>query len=363
MPRFPRSSPRGQILVVFTLSIVVLLLAAGLVVDGGYAFSQRRVAQNAADFAAMAGTRIVGEARTKEVAVTGTDVQGAVTSLLAANQAQLVSAQYVDASGLALGDVFGGSTIPSSAFGVVVNAKTDWRPFFLGIIGVDNWTASTTATAITPGESVGGGVLPVGIQSDVYNDMTDCPVDNLTPCVQNLTSGSQIVPGQFGWLAFGVHGTGNKCDWESLGMLADGGCVVSQPFLDEEIGVDGAGDSHGCCTAVGLPGSLDVIAGLTGNEWGDLSFYIDHQIPVWVPIWSTADPGGRNGTYQIVGFGAIVFAGESQKNDHAKWLIGASISGVGCPGSDNAVVPGTDYCQAPGGAFTIGVTGAVRLIH
>jgi Putative Flp pilus-assembly TadE/G-like len=361
MPCFPRSSPRGQILVLFTLSIVVLLLATGLVVDGGYAFSQRRLAQNAADFAAMAGTRIVGEARTGQPAGAGTaaNVRAAVSSVLAANQAQLVNAQYVDGSGAALGDVFGAGSIPANAFGVVVNAKTDWRPFFLGIVGVDNWTASTTATAITPGESVGGGVLPVGLQDSVYDHLTECPVDNLTPCVENLTSGVQNIPGGFAWLAFGIQGNGNKCDWTSLGMLADGGCQKDQPFLDSEIGPPG--NSHGCCTAVGLSGSADIIGSLTGNEWGDLSFYIDHQIPVWVPIWDAAGGNGANAYYHIVGFGAIVFAGEGDQ--HAKWLTGAALSGAGCGGLGNAPVDGHDYCLAPGGAFTIGVTGDVRLIH
>jgi uncharacterized membrane protein len=52
---------RGQILPLFALALTALVLGAAVVVDGGYAFAQRRATQNAADFAAMAGTRIVGE--------------------------------------------------------------------------------------------------------------------------------------------------------------------------------------------------------------------------------------------------------------------------------------------------------------
>jgi Putative Flp pilus-assembly TadE/G-like len=361
LSRLKNSSQGGQILVLFTMSVVVLLLGAGLVVDGGFAFNQRRISQNAADFAAMAGTRIIGEWRTGVPAGAGTaaNVQAAITATLNANQADLETAKYIDTSGNSLGNVVGATSIPSNAWGVVVGAKATWRPFFLGIVGMDHWTASSTATAFTPGASVGGGVLPIGLQDTVFDNLAQCPIDNLTPCVQSLTHGVQNIPGGFGWLAFGVDGNGNKCDWISLGMVADGGCQRNQNFLDSQIGPPS--DSHGCCTAVGLPGSSDRIGSLPGNEWGDLSFYINNQIPVWVPIWDTADAGGANGFYHIVGFGAIVFAGEGTQ--HAKWLTGAAIGGAGCPGAGNALVPGHDYCMAPGGAFTIGVTGDVRLVH
>lgn len=361
MSRLKNSSQGGQILVLFTVAVVVLLLGAGLVVDGGFAFNQRRVSQNAADFAAMAGTRIIGEWRTGIPAGAGTaaNVQAAITATLDANQADLESAQYVDSSGTSLGNVVGAGSIPSNAWGVVVGAKTTWRPFFLGIVGMNNWTASSTATAFTPGESVGGGVMPVGLQDSAFDDLTQCPIDNLTPCVQGLT-GLQNIPGGFGWLTFGLNGNGGKCDWaSSLGMLDDGGCQANQNFLDSQVGPPA--DSHGCCTAVGLPGSVDLIGNLTGNKPADLSFYVDNQIPVWVPIWDTAGGEGRNGYYHIVGFGAIVFAGEDTQ--HGRWLTGAAIGGAGCPGAGNAVVPGHEYCAAPGGAFTIGVTGDVRLVH
>ena len=56
-----RSSQRGQALALFALALTAMVLGVAVVVDGGYAFAQRREAQNAADFAAMAGTRIVGQ--------------------------------------------------------------------------------------------------------------------------------------------------------------------------------------------------------------------------------------------------------------------------------------------------------------
>ena len=51
-------------------------------------------------------------------------------------------------------------SIPNDAFGVVVEARTDWQPFLLGVIGVVDWSADASATAFTPGESIGGGIMP-----------------------------------------------------------------------------------------------------------------------------------------------------------------------------------------------------------
>lgn len=348
-----RSSQQGQAIALFALTLTAIVLGAAVVVDGGYAFAQRRQAQNAADFAAMAGTRIVGSSKTGLPIGAGTaaNVRDAINATLAANDAQLVRARYVDDSGASLGDVAAASTIPADAFGVVVEARTDWQPFLLGVLGISDWAATTTATAMTPGQSLGGGVLPIGIQDTMFNSLVSCPLTALDDCVsQNLTTGALNIPGGFGWLKFGLQGNGGKCNWaSSLGMMADGGCQSNQPFLDSQIGPPS--DTHGCCTGVGLAGSEDKIGSLTGNEWGDISFYVDNRIPVWVPIWSSPGGSGTNAYYNIVGFGPLLLAGD---DEHAKWLEGATID-VPC------AVPPHKYCSAPGGSFTIDATGEVQL--
>jgi hypothetical protein len=354
-----RTAQHGQAIAFFAIALGALVLGAAVVVDGGFAFAERRAAQNAADFAAMAGTRIVGQKLTGRPPGAGTaaHVENSIRSVLTANDAQLVSAQYVDEDGNALGNVEGATSIPTGAFGVVVDARTDWNPFLLGLIGVGDWSAGASATAVTPGESVGGGVMPVGIQQTTFDGLADCPLADFHDCVGSLTSGQLNIPGGFGWLKFGLDGNGGKCDWAvSLGMVADGGCESSKTFLDSQIGPPA--NSHGCCTAIGTPpGSVDLIGSLTGNEWGDLSFYVENEIPVWVPVWDTAGGTGANGYYHIVGFGAIIFTGD---NEHAKWLEGAAVQEPCPPGT---VVPGHSYCTAPGGSFTVGATGEVRLIR
>ena len=51
------SAERGQILVLFALALVAIIGMVGLVLDGGSAFAQRRVEQNAADVAALAAAQ------------------------------------------------------------------------------------------------------------------------------------------------------------------------------------------------------------------------------------------------------------------------------------------------------------------
>jgi len=363
MSPFERSSQHGQVMVLFALALTAIVLGVAVVVDGGYAYAQRRTAQNAADFAAMAGTRIVGVSLVGQPVGAGTaqNVENAITSVLAANDAQLVSAQYVSASGAALGNVVGASSIPNDANGVVVGARTNWKPFLLGVIGLTDWAASATATATTPGSSTGGGVLPVGLEEDTYDGLSKCPQTALDDCIDNLTSGQLNIPGGFGWLSFGLHGNGGKCDWDSSLGMVDGGCETNQPFLDWQIGPDP--QSSECCSEVNLGVSVDKIASLTGNEWGDLSYYVDEKIPVWVPVWDYAGGNGANAFYHIVGFGAIVFTGVG--DPHAKWLEGAGVE-VTCGTRDEPkryVVPGRDYCSAPLGTFKIEVTGAVQLVR
>ena len=355
------------------------MLGAAVVVDGGYAFAQRRSTQNAADFAAMAGTRIVGEKLSGNPPGAGTaaNVRAAIDSVLDAHGSELVSATYIDEHGLDLGDVSTLTSIPADARGVVVNARTNWRPFLLGVIGVVDWQAGSTATAKTYGQSGSTGVMPVGIQEDTFAGLPQCPIDDVANCADDahLTPGSVMDPGNFGWLSFGIGGDGNKhCAWaNSLGMTGDpsvdgDSCLMNQEYLQSQIGPVPPPDSHGCCTAVGLEGP-DLISGLTGNTWGDISWYIDNKIPVWIPIYDTTTGAsgmgaGSHDAYHIVGFAAIIFTDTAKPHDgseHAKWLEGAMIANA-C-GESNPQVEGKLYCSAPGDPFVLGETGAVQLVR
>jgi hypothetical protein len=358
-PRSSPSRPRGQLLVLFALSVTVLILGVGLVVDGGNALVQRRASQNASDFGALAGARIIAEKVGGDL-TTGTDanVQLAIANAVTANGGTAITfgspngPRYIDSSGAMLGFVGANPAIPATAAGVKVGSTRNWKPFFLGIAGINNWSASADASA-TGGFCIGcspapGSLFPAGISLAFFQTYPDCagPISNVVsdPCYpQHLTPGNLNVPGGFGWLSFGCTGYG-------LGQVApanNGGCGTSRVFLDGEIGPPS--NSYGCCTQVGLAGSLDQIGSLPGNKASaDCSYYINNSVTVTVPIWDVAGGTGSNAWYHIVGFAGFQITGCSGgKNIEGVWRR-AFFAG-----------PTTITAPAPGVPTSLGV----QLVH
>ena len=344
---------RGQTLVLFALIMsFVIIPAVGLVVDGGYALAQRRATQNASDFAALAGARIIAE-RIGGNTADGTDanVKAAITQSIAANKGAPITfgppggPRYVnpnggfachDGSGIATACSSGNQatsyvdngfipvgTVALEAVRVMVGSSRSWSPFFVGAI-VGSWTASATATAkggFAAG-GPGGNVFPAAIAEAFFTGgRLPCSGDATTnvggsgACdPQHMTPGSLNVPGGFGWLKFG-------CDGYGLGQGNDGGCANSKTFLQTEIGPPP--NSFGCCTQVGLPGNADKIGSLPGNKASaDCSTYINNKTVVTVPVWDKAFGNGSNAYYHIVGFtGWQITACHGGKDIEGVWRV------------------------------------------
>jgi hypothetical protein len=305
-PRPKRQS--GQVLVLFALSLTFIVGVVGLAVDGGNGLTQRRYSQNTADFAALAGARIIAHWISGDDA-NGTDanVRAAIARAIEANGGDTPSfgapngPRYIDEEGDQLGYV-GNGHIPDDAVGVRVTTTRTFPTFFLGIAGIPNWSASATAAA-RGGYATGapsGGIFPAGISLAFFQTYPFCvgEVGSSASCEpKHLTPGHLNVPGGFGWLKFG-------CDGYGLGQEPPaniGGCSNNRPFLQEEIGPPSK--SFGCCTKVGLEGSADLIGSLPGNKASaDCSYWIEHETTVIVPVWDYAGGTGSNGWYHIIGF-------------------------------------------------------------
>ena len=297
-----RHGTRGQILVLFALALTGIILSVGLVIDGGNALVQRRDSQNASDFAALAGARVIAGRIGGDV-TNGTDanVQLAIDRAIALNGAAPITygapsgPRYVDANGGLL-EYVGTGTMPTTAVGVKLASTRTFGTYFLGIVGMNNWTATTEAIAKGGFSLAGpppGTLFPVGIASSFFSTYAQCsgPISTIPtdPCYpKHLTPGNLNVPGGFGWLKFG-------CDGYGLGQVAPaniGGCQNNRPFLQDEIGPPS--NSYGCCTAVGLAGP-DRIGSLPGNKASaDCDYYVDNEITVTVPIWDVAGGTGSN---------------------------------------------------------------------
>ena len=332
------------------LAINAIVLLLGLAIDGGYALVQRREAQNGADFGALAAARIVAVQMAGNT-LDGTDanVRAAIDAAVVAHGGEAITygaidgPVYVSPSGAVLGHV-GAGVIPTGTTGVRVTVSRAWTPYFLRLIGADRWTASASATA-RGGFYAGrppGAMFPAGIAQAFFNDRQPCsgPVsaDPRSAChPQRLTAGILNVPGGFGWLKFGCEGYG-------LGQEAPmnaGGCQNSSAFLQQQIGPPG--NSYGCCTQVGLPGSADRIGNLPGNKASaDCSHWVSLGTVLPVAVWDEAGGTGSNAWYHIVGFtGFQITDCNAGKNISGVWrqpfYIGPTTTVPGFAGAPLAV--------------------------
>ena len=183
--RSDRRQP-AQVIALFALGLIGFMALVGAVIDGGNLYVQRRTAQNAADAAALAGTRAL-----QQSTITSSGVIGdAICSYLASNAFGITptaSAYFVATDGSTnLGSIgmncSGGSpstTIPSGASGVHVDVTIGpYNTYLVGIVGVRQLTAQTSATA------------QVGVLSVPYPDLT--PLAGCGPDM--LVNGNSATP-------------------------------------------------------------------------------------------------------------------------------------------------------------------------
>jgi Flp pilus assembly protein TadG len=324
----------GQIIVLFALIATVIILSVGLVIDGGFALAQRRTAQNGADFAALAGARVLALGMTG-TAITDGGVRSAVDGAGAANGGLAVTygnpggARYVDATGTSIAFVGGGS-IPAGAIGVSVTASRSWTPFFLGLAGISGWSASATATALArPGPRTG--LLPISISETRLSQLTLCPAgQSAKDCgAKPLTPIGDRPSGGKGWLIFGCFPDGGQ------DVTAAGACSDSTSNMQRFIGPPP--NSLGCCTAV-PPGGVIRIGSFPGNEASlDLSYYVDKAIIVILPVYDDAHGTGSSGYYDVIGWAGFELTHAiGARSIHGVWRIpfftGPTNSPPGLPG-------------------------------
>lgn len=171
------SEEKGQAVVVVAIALVALLAIVGLAMDGGQVLALRRSSQNAADAAALAGTRELADVVVRcqsGSAANDQRVWNAVVRFASQNGVQIeagdtVEAWYVDRNENVLGQV-GGGTIPRGATGVRALVTTTRPTAFLQLVGQSTMQASGAAMAMT-GPVMQfppmGGVLPIAVPLQV----------------------------------------------------------------------------------------------------------------------------------------------------------------------------------------------------
>jgi len=175
-------SQKGQSIVIIAIVMVALLALAGLAIDGGNLYLQRRRAQNASDTAALVGTRILAQLMSVCETPDGDDdaqIEELILQYAASNgfsepedggEGTEISAWYVDADTVRQGEVGVGS-IPAASTGVEVRIDAKVDTYFMRVVGYEQGSFAADATAMA-GEvqNFGGGLLPIAVPQVVADD-------------------------------------------------------------------------------------------------------------------------------------------------------------------------------------------------
>jgi hypothetical protein len=319
--RTGRDSQRGQLLVIVAGGFLALLALAALVLEGGTVVLNRRDAQNSADLAALAGTRIValnyssgGRTQAQVRTEIGRVADQNGCSSTAGTPCEW-SAQFVGGGLTDLGNVGNTSApLPSGTLGVQVGVTRHPGTILgrLPPISRDQWDVSTEATAITgrPSTFPGGIILPVALCG--YTDRTVDPprclqatasppnaIDFQPGQIYDLTDGKDA-PGAFAWLRW------HQSDTPSTGVLATSLCNANNPPFSLDSPYD---DPHGSdevwfYTGNGKMNASQIRACLDG--------WIASGATVLVPIFDLVEGTGTNVRYHVTGVAAFVLTAREQ---------------------------------------------------
>ncbi len=348
-----KQGERGQALITVVIALLVLLLFAGLAIDVGNMYAQRRHMQNAADAGALAGAR--------ELCLGHTETQ----AVAAAND-------YA-------GPRNGAPQVQSVVVGnrVVVTTTVPVTSFFAQLIGITTTPVHATAKAACGEATSGCGIFPIAFDLDVYNDIPcgsyfyvwandnsdiDGSLCQNCDCSEAFLGRSVIGPGNRGWLRFSPPDSpypatcGSNCGASALA------CWIENDW----------------------PGKVDIgqcVPGNPGVKASDLKAIDDYRIgdTVRILLWDPDQPAGActesntvgdcPGTgYQVRGFGCVTVIEVDNKLTLNK-LPDAPDPKYKCPKNDKVILvykpcscPLTE-CGGTGGApvSSAGV-GAVSLV-
>lgn len=212
----PRSNSdrdqQGQILVIFILALVAIVAAVGLVIDGGFAFAQRRAEQNAADLGALAGANAM---------LNGQDAT--TTARATAQKNGFEHGQN--------GVVVTVTTLPKT---VRVDITAPHANYFAGVVGQPSWDVSVTATALTGIPTRFMGAAPFVFSQEVFDpDNGGLPfLDFTVPYDFTKTTGSgsdaPITVSNIAWTNLGV---GPNVSADDVSDAMDGSAPINANLL------------------------------------------------------------------------------------------------------------------------------------
>ena len=273
--RTDRKAERGQILVLFTVAIVVVIAMLGLVLDGGSSFAQRRTQQNVADLSAVAGANAY-------LSTLGT---GAAKSAAADAAARSVALANGYATDIPTGQTVDVSVTPGVFYATVtVTVSKPHINNFAGLIGMPTWGVSATASALASDRPNGAlGAMPLIFNAAAFPNAICDENDPHVNCGDYIEvynepgNGNEDVPQDatnFNWTIF-CTANGNPCNANSSGVrdLIDGNGTSTVINLNDEIGPLNAG-AHttlfgALASHVGELFPVPIVCTVNNNQPGD----------------------------------------------------------------------------------------------
>ena len=288
-------SERGQALIQVALSMVVLLLCAGLATDVGYMYTQRRHMQNAADAGALAGARELcllhtDEDARSEARIYARDRNGALT-----------------ATAVVSGNI------------VIVTATIPVQSFLARLVGLDSTDVHAVAKAACGAATKGCGIFPIAFDIINWNNILPCGQKFLVWADDNYTAldglcNSCDCLSKFGEYVYSGH--------DQIGMGDRGYLLLPIPVISNP---DDFPNKCGSCGAPNVdcwikydwPGQADkgeCIPNQPGILTSNLLATIDRESDiVRIVLWdysisctgTVGTCGSAGNDYPIAGFGCI----------------------------------------------------------
>ncbi len=268
-----RRGEEGQALVVFVLFLFVLMGIVALVVDGGYAYAQRRRMQYAADAAALAGVRL--QAMHAPDVVIDHEI-----------------ARFARENGA---DTYSWTRVNNRTLRVRVSHR--FPTFFAAVVGLNHMTATAVSEASASGVRAIGHLLPIAVREFPFEFGR----------VYTLWAPHHHTPGNFGWLDWNDW-------WSSTPELAFNICHP------ENSGVWRVG--QWVPGATGIHASIQVRTCL--NRWLNR--------PATIVVYDQVTGVGHHTRYHIVGFARFVITDYRLCGCSGKYIRGRFERYVGIAG-------------------------------
>lgn len=223
----------GQIVVLFALFLIVLVGIAGLVLDGGGTYAQRRSEQNAADLAALGGANL-------QLNGGGS---GAVVAL-----AHAIAKENGFEHGVAGTTV---NVVPTAGQ-VKVDINAPHTNYFSGVWGMREWPVSVTATASWGVPQGVSGNAPIIFSEKAFDPATGLPYQEYgcaTACsdadavrFEHDNSNAAHAPEEPDLMAWTVLGDPHNLNTSDLRAIINGTAVQRKaPILNQYIGQHNSG--------------------------------------------------------------------------------------------------------------------------